>query len=70
MTKLPEELVKRHSEPYQSKAVFISTPWMLLMQVQDWLASQIWHRLILDSCCGVGESTARIWQNVFPIALL
>ena len=55
--KLPE-LVRRHLS-HSSQKPFNQHTLDAFEQVQDWLAGKT-APLVLDSCCGVGESTARL----------
>ena len=61
--KIPE-LVRRHLS-HPSQKPFNQHTLDAFEQVQAWLTTRKEKALILDSCCGVGESTARIAQR-FP----
>ena len=62
-----EELVKRHLA-HSSRKPFNQHTLDAFSEVQEWLNGKS-APLIMDSCCGVGESTARLAQR-YPEALV
>ncbi len=65
--KLPE-IVQRHKHSNNQKPIQAHTE-AAFDQISDWLAGFTARPVILDSCCGVGESTWRLAEQ-YPEALV